>query len=86
MRLTWISCCAARAIEATVIRWVVFPHEVEGYVTGPVPAGTPPPVYTIAPTMLKEAHDQCVAQRKQAMRLNSRSKESSRFPGRAIRV
>jgi len=34
---------------------------------GPVPAGTPPPVYTIAPTVLKEAHGQCVAQRKQAM-------------------
>jgi hypothetical protein len=53
--------------EADVVHGVLAELSLEGYVTGPVPAGTPPPVYTIAPTVLKAAHDQCVAQRKQAM-------------------
>ena len=65
---TFVSTYMSGKDEADVVHGVLAELSLEGYVTGPVPAGTPPPVYTIAPSVLrKEAHDRCVAQRKQAM-------------------
>jgi hypothetical protein len=64
---TFVSTYMSGKDEADVVHGVLAELSLEGYVTGPVPAGTPTPVYTIAPTVLKKAHDQCVAQRQQGI-------------------